>query len=123
MSRFAEIISVDRYAVYVFDYGGPIGFRMAVAHPERITAIISQNGNAYDEGLGPGFDRLKKVWAEPTEANRDALRASLTPPNAEIHLLDSGHFALETHAMEIADAIRGFLGKHLKEEWLPLASR
>jgi pimeloyl-ACP methyl ester carboxylesterase len=202
MNRFTEVVGMDRYAVYVFDYGGPIGLRMALAHPERIAAIISQNGNAYEEGLGPGFDRLRKVWAEPTEANRDTLRASLTPaanqrryltgvpeadksliapesftlddallarpgnaeiqldllvdygtnvaqypkyqeylrthkppllaiwgksdptflpagaeafkrdvPDAEIHLLETGHFALETHTKEIADAVRAFLGE------------
>ena len=205
ISRFTELAGLDRYAMYVFDYGAPIGFRMALAHPERITAIVSQNGNAYEEGLSSNFDRMKKAWAEPTEANRIALRASLAPaanqrryfggvaeadkslvapesftlddallaragidelqldllanygsnieqypkyqeflrtrrppllaiwgkndagflpagalafrrdvPNAEIRLLDTGHFALETHSQEIADAMRAFLSKHLK---------
>ena len=207
MNHFTEVVGMDQYVIYVFDYGGPIGFRMAVAHPERIAAIISQNGNAYEEHLSPGFDRLKRVWAEPTEAHRDTLRSSLMPtanrrryftgvadadksliapesftlddallarpgnaeiqldllvdygtnvdqypkyqeylrtrqppllaiwgkndptflaagaeafkrdvPNAEIHLLDTGHFALETHTQEIADAVRRFLGTYLTKE-------
>jgi len=207
MGRFTELAGLHRYAMYVFDYGAPIGFRMALAHPERITAIVSQNGNAYEEGLSPNFDRIKKAWAEPTEANRTALRAGLTPaanqrryfggvaeadkslvapesftlddallarpgidelqldllanygsnieqypayqeylrtrrppllaiwgkndagflpagaqafrrdvPNAEVRLLDTGHFALETHSREIADAMRSFLAKHVKQK-------
>jgi pimeloyl-ACP methyl ester carboxylesterase len=207
MNRFTEVIAMNRFAVYLFDYGAPVGFRIALAHPERITAIVSQNGNAYAEGLSPGFDRLRKAWAEPNEGNRNALRAGLTPaanqrryfsgvadvdksliapesytlddvllarpgnaeiqldlladygsnveqypkyqeylrihqppllaiwgkndptfvaagaeafrrdvPNAEIHLLDTGHFALETHTREIADAVRGFLARHSQDE-------
>ncbi len=207
VSRFTELVGLNRYAMYVFDYGAPIGFRMALVHPERITAIISQNGNAYEEGLSSNFDRMKKAWAEPTEANRAALRASLTPAanqrryfggvpevdrsriapesftlddalllrpgndeiqldllvnygsnfelypafqeylrthrppllaiwgkndasflpagalafrrdvkDAEVRLLDTGHFALETHSREIAEAMRGFLAKHLRRK-------
>lgn len=202
MGRFTETVGLNRYAVYVFDYGAPIGFRMALAHPERIAAIVSQNGNVYEEGLGPGWARLRKIWAEPTEANRNSLRAGFSPagnmrryfagvaeadkslvspdtythdgaflarpgndeiqldllidyktnidlypqfqeylrknkppllaiwgrndptfvaagaeafkrdvPDAEIRLLDTGHFALETRCREIADAMLGFLGK------------
>jgi len=205
IGRFTELAGLHHYAMYVFDYGAPIGFRMALVHPERITAIVSQNGNAYEEGLSANFDRIKKAWAEPTPANRDALRAGLSPaanqrrylggvaeadkwfvapesftlddallarpgidelqldllanygsnieqypayqeylrthrppllaiwgkndagflpagaqafrrdvPNAEIRLLDTGHFALETHGKEIADAMLAFLSRHLK---------
>jgi pimeloyl-ACP methyl ester carboxylesterase len=204
MSRFTERVGLHRYAMYIFDYGAPIGLRMALVHPERIAAIVSQNGNAYEEGLSPNFERIKKAWAEPTPANREALRAGLTPaanqrryfggvaeadkslvapesftlddvllarpgndelqldllanygsnieqypayqdylrtrrppllaiwgkndagflpagahafrrdvPNAEIRLLDTGHFALETHSREIAEAMRAFLAKHM----------
>jgi pimeloyl-ACP methyl ester carboxylesterase len=206
MTRFTELAGLPRYAIYIFDYGAPVGFRMALAHPERITAIVSQNGNAYEEGLSPNFERIKKAFAEPSDANRNALRAGLAPaanqrryfggvpdadksriapesfalddalltrpgndeiqldllanygsnieqypayqaylrdhkppllaiwgkndgtfvpagaqafrrdvPGAEIRLLDTGHFALETHGKEIADAMRSFLGKHLKQ--------
>ncbi len=198
IDRFTEVIGFDRYAVYVFDYGAPTGFRLAVKHPERITAIISQNGNAYAEGLSEGWNPIQAYWQDPSESNRAALRAFLTPettkwqythgapepakvspdgysldnfylarpgmadvqldlfgdyksnvalyptfqqyfrshnppllavwgkndpfflpagaeafkrdiPNAVIRFFDAGHFALETHAGEIAAAIRGFL--------------
>jgi pimeloyl-ACP methyl ester carboxylesterase len=72
--RFTEIIDFNRFALYVFDYGAPTGFRLAVAHPERVSAIISQNGNGYVEGLGDAWDPIKKYWKDPTSANRDALR-------------------------------------------------
>jgi pimeloyl-ACP methyl ester carboxylesterase len=198
IERFTEVIGFDRFAVYVFDYGAPTGFRLAVRHPERITAIISQNGNAYDEGLSDGWAPIRAYWQDPSPANRKALRAFLTPetthwqythgvpdptmvspdgqnldnfylarpgadevqldlfgdyksnvalypafqqyfrthkppllavwgkndpfflppgaeafkrdiPGADVRFLDTGHFALETHAVEIAAAIRDFL--------------
>ena len=199
IEAFTDTIGLKRYAIYVFDYGAPTGFRLAMARPERITAIISQNGNAYEEGLSNGWAPIQKYWREPTAANREAIRAMLTPettkwqylhgvsdetlvapesytldlallarprndevqldlfldyannialypkfheyfaakkppflavwgkndpffipagaeayrrdlPNAEIRFFDTGHFALETHAVEIACAIREFLG-------------
>ncbi len=197
IDRFTEVIGFDRYAVYVFDYGAPTGFRLAVKHPERITGIISQNGNAYVEGLSEGWNPIRAYWENPTDANRDALRAFLAPettrwqyvhgvpdesqvspdgialdnyylaregahevqldlfldyqsnvalyatfqayfrqhqprflavwgnqdpfflppgaeafkrdiPKAQVTFFETGHFALETHAREIADAIRRF---------------
>jgi len=198
IDQFTLAIKLDRYAIYVFDYGAPVGLRLAVAHPERITAIISQNGNAYEEGLSQGWNPIQKYWKEPTPANRAALRDFLTPeavksqylhgvpdetlvapeayeldsallartgndeiqldlfldyasnvalypkfqeyfrthrppllavwgkndpfflpkgadayrrdiPDAEVLLFDTGHFALETHAVELAAAINQFL--------------
>ena len=195
---FTEVIGFDRYCVYVFDYGAPTGFRLALRHPERITAIISQNGNAYEEGLSDGWTPIRAYWEDPSQAKRQALRAFLTPettcwqythgvsdptivspdgqnldnfylarpgaaeiqldlfgdyksnvalypqfqsyfrrheppllavwgrndpfflppgaeafkrdiPGAVVRFFDTGHFALETHAREIADAIRHFL--------------
>jgi pimeloyl-ACP methyl ester carboxylesterase len=195
---FTEAIGFDRFAVYVFDYGAPTGFRLALKHPERITAIISQNGNAYEEGLSDGWNPIRAYWKDATPANREALRALLTYettrwqythgvpdtanvspdgysldmfylnrpgadevqldlfrdyqsnvalypafqayfrkyqprflavwgkndpfflpagaeafkrdiPGAEVHFLDTGHFALETHAAQIASAISDFL--------------
>ncbi len=79
IERFTEVIGLDRFAVYVFDYGAPTGFRLAVRHPERITAIISQNGNAYEEGLSDGWTPIRAYWQDPSQANRKALRAFLTP--------------------------------------------
>ncbi|HEX5459962.1 MAG TPA: alpha/beta hydrolase [Steroidobacteraceae bacterium] len=198
IDRFTEIVGLDRYAVYVFDYGAPTGFRLAAKHPERITAIISQNGNAYEEGLSEGWNPIRAYWENASPANREALRAFLKPettvwqythgvsdttavspdgysldnfyltrpgtdelqldlfgdyksnvalypafqkyfrthqppflaiwgkndpfflpagaeafkrdiPKAVVRFVDSGHFALETHAAEIASAIRDFL--------------
>jgi pimeloyl-ACP methyl ester carboxylesterase len=79
IERFTEAIGFDRFAIYVFDYGAPTGFRMAIRHPERITAIISQNGNAYEEGLSDGWTPIRAYWEDATPANRKALRQFLTP--------------------------------------------
>jgi pimeloyl-ACP methyl ester carboxylesterase len=199
MDRFTEVVGFDRYAVYVFDYGAPTGFRLAAKHPERITAIISQNGNAYEEGLSDGWKPIRAYWQDASQANREAIRKFLAPettvwqythgvpdptmvspdgysldnfyltragaadyqldlfgdyksnvalyptfqkyfrthkppllaawgkndpfflppgaeafkrdiPNAVVRFFDTGHFALETHAAEIAAAIREFMG-------------
>ena len=198
IDRFTEIVGFDRYAVYVFDYGAPIGFRLAVKHPDRITAIVSQNGNAYEEGLSPAWLPIRAYWEDPSFLKREALRVFLLPkstvwqykhgapdpsavspdgysldnyyltrpgadeakldlfgdyksnvalyptfqayfrahrppllavwgkndpfflpagaeafkrdiPEAVVRFFDAGHFALETHAAEIAEAIRDFL--------------
>jgi pimeloyl-ACP methyl ester carboxylesterase len=79
IDRFTEIIGLERYTIYVFDYGAPVGLRLALAHPERITAIVSQNGNAYEEGISQGWNPIQKYWSEPTAVNRAALRGFLTP--------------------------------------------
>ncbi|MBV8173400.1 MAG: alpha/beta hydrolase [Verrucomicrobia bacterium] len=79
MTRFTEVVDLKRFAIYVFDYGAPTGFRIAVNHPERVTAIISQNGNAYEEGLSDGWNPIRAYWQEPSQANREALRAFLAP--------------------------------------------
>jgi pimeloyl-ACP methyl ester carboxylesterase len=202
IDRFTEVIGLKRFAIYVFDYGAPTGFRIAVKHPDRITAIISQNGNAYEEGLSEGWNPIQTYWKEPSQAHREALRAFLAPettrwqythgvvdeamvspdgwsldnfylarpgadeiqldlfgdyksnvalyptfqnyfrthrppflavwgkndpfflppgaeafkrdiPDAVIRFFDTGHFALETHATEIAAAIREFLALHI----------
>jgi pimeloyl-ACP methyl ester carboxylesterase len=79
IDRFTEVIGLDRFAIYVFDYGAPTGFRIAAKHPDRVTAIISQNGNAYVEGLSDGWNPIRAYWQDPSQANRDALRSLLTP--------------------------------------------
>ena len=76
---FVQSIGLKRHAIYVFDYGAPVGLRLALTHPERITAIISQNGNAYEEGLSEGWNPIQRYWKEPSEANRTALRDFLKP--------------------------------------------
>jgi pimeloyl-ACP methyl ester carboxylesterase len=79
IERFTEVIGLVRFAIYVFDYGAPTGFRMAVRHPQRITAVISQNGNAYEEGLSDGWNPIRAYWENASEANRAALRTFLSP--------------------------------------------
>lgn len=79
IDRFTDLIGLRRFALYVFDYGAPVGFRLAVQHPDRITAIISQNGNAYEEGLSEGWNPIRAYWQESSPANRDVLRNFLTP--------------------------------------------
>jgi pimeloyl-ACP methyl ester carboxylesterase len=79
ISRFTEVIGLNQFAIYVFDYGAPVGFRLALANPDKITAVITQNGNAYEEGLSEGWNPIQRYWKEPTPANRDALRDFLTP--------------------------------------------
>jgi pimeloyl-ACP methyl ester carboxylesterase len=203
LEAFTDALRLKRYAIYVFDYGAPTGFRLAMSHPERITAIISQNGNAYEEGLGDAWAPIRRYWSEPSEENRDGirqnilnfegtrwqythgvanpesvapesytldaallerpgnkeiqldlfldylsnvklypkfqdyLRASKPPllaiwgkndpffipagaeafrkdlPNAQVRFLDTGHFAIETHVVEIASAMKEFLEKEV----------
>jgi pimeloyl-ACP methyl ester carboxylesterase len=196
---YVDALGPKRYAIYIFDYGAPTGLRLALKYPERVSAIISQNGNAYIEGLSKGWEPWQAYWREPTPEHREACRDSLSDdairfqyqhgapahlvspdgytldigymhrpeakeiqldlvlsyrtnvalypqfqeyfrksqvpllavwgkndpfflppgaeaykrdlPNAEIHFLDAGHFALETHSAEIAGDIRDFLGR------------
>jgi pimeloyl-ACP methyl ester carboxylesterase len=197
---FVETLGLNRYALYVFDYGAPVGYRLAVAHPERVTAVVSQNGNTYLEGFSDAWGTWQNYWKSPTPENREACRGSLSPaairdvqylhgsdpqrvppdgytldiaymarpgaeevqldlildyrsnvalyptfqqyfrahrppllaiwgkndphflppgaeayrrdiPDAEVRFLDTGHFALETHAAEIGAAMREFLGR------------
>jgi pimeloyl-ACP methyl ester carboxylesterase len=77
MLAFVNALGLERYAIYVFDYGAPVGFRLAVARPDSITAIISQNGNAYDEGLSHAWDDIRRYWDDPSEQNREALHQSM----------------------------------------------
>ena len=77
MAGFTDVIGLTRYALYVFDYGAPVGFRLAAARPERVLALISQNGNAYEEGLSDGWNPIRTYWQDPTEENRANLRAFL----------------------------------------------
>lgn len=80
INAFTQALKIRRFALYVFDYGAPTGFRLAMAHPDRITAIVSQNGNAYDEGLGDAWGLIRKYWAEPTTENREVLRKNILTP-------------------------------------------
>jgi pimeloyl-ACP methyl ester carboxylesterase len=77
LEAFTDALGLSRYAIYVFDYGAPTGLRLAVSHPERITAIVSQNGNAYEEGLGDAWGPIRRYWSEPSEENRDVIRQNV----------------------------------------------
>lgn len=77
---FTDALRLQRYTLYVFDYGAPAGFRLAMAHPERVSAIVSQDGNAYEEGLGDAWAPIRRYWSAPTSENREAIRKGL---NAE----------------------------------------
>jgi pimeloyl-ACP methyl ester carboxylesterase len=83
IERFTEVLGLRRYALYIFDYGAPVGLRLAVRHPERIAALISQNGNAYVEGLSDGWNPIQNYWKDPSPDNRAALRAFLKPEATE----------------------------------------
>jgi pimeloyl-ACP methyl ester carboxylesterase len=77
IEAFTEALGLNRYAIYIFDYGAPTGLRLAMRHPERVTAIVSQNGNAYEEGLGDAWGPIRTYWSQPTAANRDVIRQNI----------------------------------------------
>jgi pimeloyl-ACP methyl ester carboxylesterase len=151
-------LGASKYAMYVMDYGAPVGYRLALKHPDRVTALIVQNGNAYEEGLKAFWDPIKAYWADGSEAHRDALSFLVAPettkfqyvdgvadvsrkrkpptlivwgkndkifpadgaapylrdlPEAELHLIDTGHFALEDKSDEMVPLIRDFLSRKL----------
>ena len=114
IDAFTRTIGLNNYAIYVFDYGAPVGFRLALAHPERVTAIISQNGNAYEEGLSQGWNPIQKYWKEPTAENRAALRDFLTPASVRwqyVHgLQDELQVAPEAYTLD--SALLGRPGNH-----------
>ena len=105
IERFTEELGLTRYALYVFDYGAPVGLRLAIRHPERISAIVSQNGNAYEEGLSEGWNPIQRYWEAPTPENRAALKAFLTPESVKwqyTHGTDESLVAPESYALDSA---------------------
>ncbi|MBM7788086.1 alpha/beta fold hydrolase [Tenggerimyces flavus] len=78
LERFTEVLSIDKYTLYIFDYGSDVGFDLAARHPERIDALIIQNGDLYEDALGPKYQALKELWADPTEDKRAQLRENVT---------------------------------------------
>src|SRR5262249_39661604 len=79
IAQFTEQVGLNKFAIYIFDYGAPVGLRVALQMPDRVTAIISQNGNAYEEGLSDGWNPIRTYWKDPSPVNRDALRTFLKP--------------------------------------------
>jgi pimeloyl-ACP methyl ester carboxylesterase len=106
---FTQSIGLSQFAIYVFDYGAPVGLRLALAHPERITAIIPQNGNAYEEGLSQGWNPIQKYWKEPTPQNRSALREFLKPETTKFQYVHGVEDAtlVAPEAYEIDSALLG----------------
>jgi pimeloyl-ACP methyl ester carboxylesterase len=105
IERFAEELRLGRYALYIFDYGAPVGLRLAMRNPERVSAIISQNGNAYEEGLSAGWNPIQQYWQAPTPHNRAALKAFLTPASVKwqyMHGTDDSLVAPESYALDSA---------------------
>jgi pimeloyl-ACP methyl ester carboxylesterase len=105
IERFTEQLGLTRYAIYIFDYGAPVGLRLALRHPERITAIVSQNGNAYEEGLSEGWNPIQRYWADPTPEHRAALKAFLNPESIKwqyAHGTDASKVAPESYALDSA---------------------
>jgi len=105
MEGFTETLGLSHYALYIFDYGAPVGLRLAIRHPERITAIVSQNGNAYEDGLSAGWNPIQKYWADPSPENRTALKAFLTPESTKwqyTHGADASRVAPESYALDSA---------------------
>ena len=107
MLAFVNSLGIERYAIYVFDYGAPVGFRLAVASPQRVTAIISQNGNAYEEGLNGGWNAIRRYWDEPREQARDALHQAFftfdaTRAQYTFGVEDPGAIAPESYILDWA---------------------
>ncbi|RYF28638.1 MAG: alpha/beta hydrolase [Comamonadaceae bacterium] len=101
IEQFTEQLQLDRYAMQVFDYGAPVGWRLAAAHPSRVSALISQNGNAYEEGLGPGWAPIQKYWNDPSPAHRAALHEFPTPASIRWQYLEG----VRDHSLVAPDAI------------------
>ena len=110
IDSFTQSIGLKRFAIYVFDYGAPVGLRLALTHPERVTAIVSQNGNAYEEGLSEGWNPIQKYWKEQTPQNRSALRDFLKPEATKwqyVHgVQDESQVAPEAYALDSAHLAR-----------------
>ncbi len=105
MEQFTDTLGLSRYALYIFDYGAPVGLRLAIRHPERITAIVSQNGNAYEDGLSAGWNPIQTYWEAPTAENRAALKAFLTPEATKWQYTqgtEASRLAPESYALDSA---------------------
>ena len=105
IERFTEAIGLQHYALYIFDYGAPVGLRLALRHPDRITGIVSQNGNAYEEGLSAGWNPIQRYWADPTSENRSALKAFLSSDSTKwqyTYGTEESHVAPESYALDSA---------------------
>ena len=110
LNAFTQALKIRRFALYVFDYGAPTGFRLAMAHPDRVTAIVTQNGNAYEEGLADAWGPIRKYWAEPTSENREVLRTNILTLEGTRWQYTHGVSDPETRSARILHAGRGSAG-------------
>jgi pimeloyl-ACP methyl ester carboxylesterase len=109
IDAFTAALHLQSYAIQVFDYGAPVGFRLALAHPERVTALVSQNGNAYEEGLSAAWNPIQTYWRQPTDTNRAALRDFLTLEGTKfqyLHGTAQDRIAPETYTLDFAHLSR-----------------
>lgn len=106
IEAFTDALNLKSYALYIFDYGAPTGLRLAMAHPERVTAIVSQNGNAYEEGLGDAWAPIRKYWSDPSAENRNMIRGALTAEGMKreysVGMPDSEVVAPESYTLDAA---------------------
>ena len=105
MGGFTEALHLQKYALQVFDYGAPVGFRLALAHPERVTALITQNGNAYEEGLSAEWNPIQQYWKDPSATNRARLRSLLTLEGTQfqyLHGAPADKVAPESYELDFA---------------------
>jgi pimeloyl-ACP methyl ester carboxylesterase len=105
IERFTEAVGLTRYALYIFDYGAPVGLRLALRHPDRITGIVTQNGNAYEEGLSESWNPIQRYWADPTPENRTALKAFLSSDSTKwqyTYGTEESRVAPESYALDSA---------------------
>lgn len=91
VAAFTDALGLEIFALYIFDYGAPTGLRLALKYPERVTGIISQNGNAYEEGLGPAWEPIRKYWKDATAQNREIVRSMLSAEGVRQQYLTSPH--------------------------------
>jgi pimeloyl-ACP methyl ester carboxylesterase len=106
IDKFAQALNLSKYVLYIFDFGAPTGLRLAVAHPERVTAIVSQNGNAYEEGFGAPWETLRKFWKDESDENREIVRKALGADGIRFQYLhgvsDPNLVAPESYTLDIA---------------------
>jgi pimeloyl-ACP methyl ester carboxylesterase len=115
IGRFTESVDLKKFAMYVFDYGAPVGFRLALSHPERITALISQNGNAYEEGLSDAWAPIRALWNNSTKENRDSLRPFFTKEGTYFQYMtgvENADQRIAPEAMALDQALLGPAAEH-----------
>ena len=106
MAGFVDALGLTRYTLYIFDYGAPVGLRLVMRYPERVSAIVSQNGNTYVEGFSGAWALWQAYWRDPTPENREACRSSLAPETIRewqyFHGADKERVSPDGYTLDIA---------------------